>query len=191
MINKGNFIGRQALNRQYPKVFKNIHVKSLRLSAILYICSKSMIIMLSRLGFLLFVPIFLLSNNTVHAQATDYLRHRKAFDLCSYHLECSDCHECGKQRYIVKIKNNVDKKIKSISYVFYSDVFNKVLTKEAKLKGDLLDNNTIGVFYICIPEPTHWAISKIVYVDGTEASFIVKDRLSNFIQEPDECDCND
>ena len=147
--------------------------------------------MLSRLKTLLLIPLFLMGNSALHAQAIDYLRHRKAFDLCSYHLECSDCKECGKQRYIVKIKNNVDKKIKSISYVFYSDVYNKILTKQAQLKGDLLDGNEIGLLYVCIPNGTHWAISKIVYTDDSEVSFVVKDRLDNFIQEPDECDCND
>ena len=147
--------------------------------------------MLSRLKILLFLPLFFMGKSLVHAQATDYLKHRKAFDLCSFHRECSDCHECRKQRYVVKIKNNVDKKIKSISYVFYSDVYNKILTKEAKLKGDLLDNLEIGLFYVCVPIGDHWAISKIVYTDGTENNYVVKDRLENFVQEPDECDCND
>jgi hypothetical protein len=148
--------------------------------------------MLSRLRILFLIPLFLLSNIGSHAQeAKDYLRHRKDFDLCSYHRECSDCYNCGKQRYIVKIKNNVDKKIKEVSYVFYSDVFNKVITKKAQLKGDLLDNNEIGLLYVCIPDKDHWAISQIVYTDDTKVSFVVKDRLERFMQEPDECDCND
>ena len=146
--------------------------------------------MSSRLKILLFVPLFLLGSSALHAQATDYLKHRKVFDLCSFNRECSDCYTCGKQRYVVKIKNNVDKKIKSISYVFYSSVYNKILTKEAQLKGDLLDNLSIGLFYICIPDGNHWAISKIVYTDGSENNYIVKDRLEIFVQEPDECDCN-
>ena len=147
--------------------------------------------MSSRLKILLFVPLFLLSYSTVHAQAVDYFKHRKAFDLCSFHRECSDCFSCGKQRYIVKIKNNVDKKIKGISYVFYSGVYNKVLTKQAQLKGDLLDNLSIGLFYICIPDGNHWAISEITYTDSSKNSYVVNDRLDTFVQEPDECECND
>jgi hypothetical protein len=138
--------------------------------------------------------LFALTATAVRAQdnkENDYLRHRKSFDLCSFHRQCSDCYSCGKQRLQVKIKNNTDKKIKAISYKFYSEVFNKIITKEAQLKGDLIDNQEIGLLYICVPNGDHWAISKIVYTDGSEAKFVVHDRLENFVQEPDECDCND
>ena len=36
----------------------------------------------------------------------------------------------------MKIENRMEKKIKSVSYAFYSDVYNKILTKEAKITGD-------------------------------------------------------
>lgn len=154
--------------------------------------TKSIMNMLLRIKVLLFVPLFLLSNAVLHAQdKQDYFKHRKTFDLCSFHRECSDCYSCGKQRYIVKVKNNTDKKIKKISYVFYSDVYNRILTKEAQLKGDVIDKQDIGLLYICVPEGSHWAISEIVYTDDSKADFVVHDRMENFIQEPDECDCND
>ena len=149
--------------------------------------------MSSRLRYLLFVPLFLLSFSAVKAQDYDYLKHSKIFNLCSFKRQCSQCYTCDQERYIVKIKNNVDKKITGVSYKFYSEVFNKVLTKEAKVEGKRIDNNQIGLLYICIPrgESTHWIISEIEYADGSKNSFTLKDRLGNFIQEPDECDCND
>ncbi len=147
--------------------------------------------MSSRLRIVLFVPLFLLCTLGARAQAIDYLKHRKQFDLCSFKQECYDCNFCGKQRILVKIKNNVDKKIKKISYVFYSDVYNKVITKEAKIKGDMIDGSELGLLYVCVQDKRHWAISEIVYTDDTKVNYVVNERLENFLQEPDECECND
>jgi hypothetical protein len=147
--------------------------------------------MLSRLTLLLFVPLFFLSGSSVFAQQTDYLKHGKIFNLCSYKRDCSNCHGCGKQRYIVKLKNNLNKDIKSVSFVFYSDVFNKVLTKDAKIQGDVIKALGVGQLYVCIPEGEHWAISQIIYEDDSANNFVVNERLRYFIQEPDECDCTD
>lgn len=147
---------------------------------------------LSRLKVLFFLPLLVLGKPALRAQElkdNDYLRHTKIFCLCSFDRECSGCYDCGKQKYWVKIKNKSDKKIKQISYVFYSDVFNRVLTKEAKLDG-VIDPNTTGRLYICVPNGKHWAISEIVYNDDTKVNFVVYDRLEKFDQEPDECDCN-
>jgi len=149
--------------------------------------------MLSRLKILLFVPLFLLGKPALFAQElqdNDYLRHTKVFYLCGYEKECSACYDCNKQKYWVKIKNRTDKKIKKISYVFYSEVFNRVLTKEAKMDGDVIDPNTVGRLYICVPNGKHWAISELVYADESSSKFVVKDRLESFEQEPDECECN-
>ena len=149
--------------------------------------------MLSRLRILLFLPLFLLGKPALHAQEiadNDYLRHTKVFYLCGFEKECSACYDCGKQKYWVKIKNRADKKIKKISYVFYSDVFNRVLTKEATIDGTVIDPGSIGRLYVCIPNGKHWAISEIVYADDTNVKFVVKDRLDSFDQEADECDCN-
>ena len=147
--------------------------------------------MLSRLGILLFVPLFLLSFTGVRAQDMDYLRHGKIFNLCGYKKECSQCYECAKRRYIVRILNKENKTIKKVSYKFYSDVYNKIMTKEATVKGDKIEPKQIGLLYVCVPNGDHWAISEIVYTDGTSYSFVVHDRLENFQQEADECDCND
>ena len=148
--------------------------------------------MLSRLKILFFLPLFLLGKPALFAQElqdNDYLRHTKVFYLCAFERECSGCFDCGKQKYWVKIKNRAGKKIKKVSYVFYSDVFNRVLTKEAKMNGPI-DPQTTGRLYVCIPDGKHWAISEIVYDDDTNVKFVVKDRLSSFEQEPDECECN-
>jgi len=147
--------------------------------------------MLSKLKFLLFISVFCIGTSSVRAQSNDYLRHRKIFDLCSFKRECSNCYECGKQRYIVKINNKETKAIKKISYSFYSDVYNKILTKEATIKGDRIDPKQIGIFHICVPMGDHWAITEIVYADESAYKFIVRERMENFLQEPDECDCND
>jgi hypothetical protein len=149
--------------------------------------------MLSRLRILLFVPLFLLARPAVHAQElaeNDYLRHTKVFYLCGFEKECSACYDCGKQKYWVKIKNRADKKITKVSYVFYSDVFNRVLTKDAKMDGDAIDAGSTGRLFICVPDGKHWAISEIGYSDDTKVKFVVKDRLEKFDQEADECDCN-
>ena len=145
--------------------------------------------MLSRLKVLFLLPLFLFGKTTTHAQDNDYLRHNKFFYLCSYQRECSNCYDCGKQKYSVKIKNNTDKKIKKVSYVFFSDVYNRILTKEAKMDGNI-DPKSTGRLYVCIPNGKHWAKTELVYEDDTNTTFVVKDRLDNFEQEPDECDCN-
>lgn len=152
--------------------------------------------MLSRLKFLLFVPLFLLSIASANAQDIDYLKHGKTFDLCSFKKQCSECYTCTENRYMVKIKNKGDKKIKSVSYKFYSEVFNRVIEKEAKVQGNEIDPGQVGLFYICVPQGNHWVISKLVYIapsfgDDIEVNFVLHDRLESFIQEPDECECND
>jgi hypothetical protein len=147
--------------------------------------------MLSRLGRFLVVSLFFLSFSRLHAQDIDYLRHNKIFYVCSIKRECTDCYSCGKQRFLVKIKNNSDKKVKSISYQFYSEVYNKVLTKEAKVEGKVIDPHSVGQLYVCVPIGLHWIISKIIYSDESSQAFVLHDRMENFIQEPDECDCND
>ena len=147
--------------------------------------------MLSRLRSFLFVTLFVLTTAAAYAGDNDYLRHTKAFYLCSFKKECSDCYSCGKQRYTVKIQNRVEKRIKSISYTFYSAVYNKILTKEAKIEGDVIDSRAIGLMHICVPDGQHWIISDISYADGTSEAYVLHERLENFMQEPDECDCND
>ncbi len=147
--------------------------------------------MLSRLKVSLLVPALLIGLSGLRAQETDYLKHRKSFDLCGFKKECEHCYSCEKQRYIVKINNKEDKKITRITYSFYSDVFNKVLTKEADIKGKKIDPKSIGLFYICVPVGNHWAVRDIEYGDESKASFVVKERMNSFLQEADECDCND
>ncbi len=127
----------------------------------------------------------------MYAGDNDFLRHTKFFYICSFKRECTNCNSCSKQRYQVKIQNRLDKKIKSISYAFYSDVYNEILTKEAKILGDRIDPRAIGLFYICVPDGRHWTITKIEYTDDTSENFKLNERMENFIQEPDECDCND
>ena len=133
---------------------------------------------------------FLVSASTSNAQSMDYLRHNKIFNLCSYERECSGCYDCEFQKYTVKIKNLVDKKIKKVSYVYYSEARNKVITKEGVIIGGLIDFKQIGHINMCLPDGKHWAISEIVYDDDSKQAFVVKDRLATFYQEPDECDCN-
>lgn len=147
--------------------------------------------MLLRIAFLLFASFVLSASTGASAQEVDYLRHNKFFYLCSFKRECSHCYDCGKQRYQMRIKNRTEKRITGISYVFYSDVYNKVLTKEAKIQGDVISKNRIGMAYICVPEGLHWAISRLDFEDGSSQAFVVKERLQLFMQEPDECDCNE
>lgn len=147
--------------------------------------------MLSRLGILLFVPLFLLTGFSLSAQEKDYWRHNKEYYLCSFKRDCSHCYDCGKQRYTVKIQNRTEKTMLKVYYVYYSSVYNRVLEKEAVLKGDKLEKKQIGLLNICVPDGLHWAITKISYDDGSTDSYVIKERLENFIQEPDECDCND
>ncbi len=92
---------------------------------------------------------------------------------------------------MVKIENRLDKKIKSISYCFYSDVYNKLITKEAKIEGDRIDPHSVGQMHICVPNGLHWTITEVDYTDDSSENFKLGDRLENFNQEPDECDCND
>jgi len=94
------------------------------------------------------------------------------------------------QKYDVRIKNLVDKKIKKVSYVYYSSSRNKVVTKDATIVGSVIDHKQVGVLNMCLPNGQHWAISEIVYEDDSKNSFVVKDRMEEFIQEADECDCN-
>jgi hypothetical protein len=138
----------------------------------------------------LLVVLLFLSFTSLHAQDVDYLRHGKIFCLCSYKRICSDCWECSRERYELKYHNKTDKKIKKISYKFYSSVYNKVLEKEAKIEGDVIDRNHIASVYICVPMGEHWIISEIVYSDDSKNTFSLSERLENFIQEPDECECN-
>jgi len=146
--------------------------------------------MLYSRGFLLLVCLFLLGP-AVHAQDMDYLKHRKVFDLCSMKRQCFDCNSCGEERYLVKIKNSADRKITQVFYKFYSQPFNRILEKEAKIEGNKIDAKQTGLLYVCVLDGRHWIISRIVYDDGSSQSFIVHERLENFLQEPDECDCND
>lgn len=147
--------------------------------------------MLSRFSVFLLVSVLLFGNSASYAGDNDYLRHTKIFYLCSFHKECTDCNNCNKDRFLVKIQNRMDKKIKTVTYSFYSTVFNKILTKDAKIEGDRIDPQAIGRLYICVPEGLHWVISGITYTDGSTETFTLHDRMENFIQEPDECDCND
>lgn len=144
-----------------------------------------------RFRFVLFLSLFLVVASALSAQDMDYLKHRKSFDICSIKRQCSDCNSCGQERYIVKIQNKTDKKIVGIYYKFYSPVFNKILEKEAKIEGNKLNGKEIGLVYVCVLDGTHWIFSKIEYSDETSTTFTLHDRMENFLQEADECDCND
>lgn len=124
------------------------------------------------------------------AQSMDYLRHNKIFYLCDFKKDCSGCYDCNMQKYTVRIKNRQERQITSVSYVYYSRTYNKILTKQARIIGDVIDYNQVGVLNMCLPDGLHWAISEIAYDDGSKESFVVKDRLTDFEQEADECDCN-
>jgi hypothetical protein len=147
--------------------------------------------MASRLKVLLFLSLFLLGNAALHAQDIDYLKHRKTFDLCSIKKDCNHCFECSKERFLIKVKDNSNKKIVSVFYKFYSPVYNRVLEKEAKIIGGKIEKMQTGLFYVCVIDVRHWFISKIVYDDESSTSFVLHERMENFLQEPDECDCND
>ncbi len=146
--------------------------------------------MVGRLTLLLFVPIFLFCSSTLFAGDNNYFQHKKIFYLCSIKKECFYCESCSKEMYKVKIKNNVDKKIKSIYYQYYSPLYKKVVTKEAVIEGDQIDNQAIANIFICVQNRFHWAISKIVYIDNSEETFLVDGPLKHFHQDADECDCN-
>jgi len=147
--------------------------------------------MLSRLKFLLFVPLLFISMAGLRAQSQDYLKHRKVFDVCSIKKQCRECYTCEQQRYVVKIKNNEDKKITSVSYKFYSTVFNSTIEKDAKIEGNLILPQEVGYLYVCAPSGDHWIISNIIYEDGSSEAFSLKDPLAEFLQDADDCDCND
>ena len=146
--------------------------------------------MAGRLSLLLFIPLFLLASICVSGEDYSYNIHKKYFNLCSYKKECVDCESCTRELYKVKIKNTTDKKIKSIYYQYYSPLYDKVVTKEAVIEGDQIDKNDIGHLFICVKNSVHWAISKIVYEDHSDVSFVVDGPLRSYIQEPDECPCN-
>ena len=144
-----------------------------------------------RMRLLLLLCVSFVLSARAGAQSMDYLRHTKTFYLCDFHRECSGCYDCDRQKFTVKIKNLVDKKIKKVSYVYYSDIHNKIVTKEAVIIGSVIDYKQIGFLNLCLNNDQHWAISEIVYEDDSKVSFVVKDRLDSFIQEADECDCNE
>jgi hypothetical protein len=152
--------------------------------------SKQQTNMLTRMRILFLLCLSFSAAGKVNAQSIDYLRHNKIFNLCAFERECSGCYDCDKQKFKVKIKNLVDKKIKSVSYVYFSDAKNKIVTKEGVIIGGVIDYKQVAIINMCLPNGQHWAISEIVYEDDSKTSFVVKDRLDNFIQEPDECDCN-
>ena len=144
-----------------------------------------------RFTLLVVLSFLFIGGSKLQAQEFDYLKHGKVFNLCSFKKECTNCNTCSKQRYQVKIRNNMSKGIKSVSYVFYSEVFNKVITKEAKVVGDLISGKSVGNLFVCVQDGEHWAISKIIYDDDSAITFVVHERLNLFVQEPDECDCNE
>lgn len=121
---------------------------------------------------------------------TDYLKHNKYFWICTFKRQCSNCYDCGAQRLIVKIKNRVDKRILDVKYVYYSEAYNQVMTKSAKLEGKQIEALNTGTFYVCVPTDRHWAISEISYDDGTKQKFYLNERLESWFQEPDECECS-
>lgn len=147
--------------------------------------------MLVRMRILLFLCVSIMCSVKAGAQSIDYIRHTKTFFLCDFQRECSGCYDCDRQKYTVKIKNLVDKKIKKVSYVYFSSIHNKIVTKEAVIIGTVIDHNQVGFLNMCLNNDRHWAISEIVYEDDSKISFVVKDRLDTYIQEPDECDCNE
>ena len=143
-----------------------------------------------RIGILLLLSGLFFSHTQLSAQSMDYLRHNKTFNLCSYERECSGCYDCNMQRYNVKVKNLVDKNIKQVTYQYFSETRRKVLTKVAVINNGKIEYNQIGYLTMCLPNGLHWAITEILYEDDNKVTFEVKERLDQFLQEPDECDCN-
>src|ERR1043165_9517781 len=123
--------------------------------------------MLVRMRILLFLCMSVVCSVKAGAQSMDYLRHNKTFFLCDFKRECSGCYDCDRQKFTVKIKNLVDKKIKRVSYVYFSDVHNKVVTKDAVIIGGVIDYKQIGFLNMCLNNDQHWAISEIEYEDDT------------------------
>jgi thioredoxin-related protein len=72
-----------------------------------------------RLKFLFFVPLFIILSSSAMAEDNNYFNHTKYFFLCSYTRQCSYCESCNKEFYKVKIQNNLDKRIKSVTYKYY------------------------------------------------------------------------
>ena len=147
--------------------------------------------MSSRISYLIIALLFVLSNTNVQAQDNDYLKHRKFFDICSIKKQCRECYTCEQNRYLVKLNNKDSKNITHVYYKFYSPVYNKIIEKEAKISGDKIEGKKIGQVYVCVINGTHWIFSRIGYADGSEVKFTLHDRMESFLQEPDECDCND
>ena len=143
-----------------------------------------------RIGLLLLLSGLFFSHTQLSAQSMDYLRHNKTFNLCSYERECSGCYDCNMQRYKVKVKNLVDKNIKQVTYQYFSETRRKVSTKVAVINNGKIEFNQIGYLTMCLPNGLHWAITEILYEDDSKATFEVKERLDQFLQEADECDCN-
>lgn len=146
--------------------------------------------MTARIKVLLFVLVSFCCTSPTFAGDNNYFAHTKYFYLCSFTKQCSYCESCSKEMYKVKIKNRLDKKIKAIHYQYYSSLNDKVLTREAVIEGDLIDNQQLGYIYICVNNKRHWAISEIVYDDNSSEKFLVDGPLRSYHQEPDECDCN-
>ena len=140
---------------------------------------------------LLFVVLFSVVSSGLLAQDNDYLKHRKFFDICTIKKQCSGCYSCGQERYIVKILNKSDKKINGVFIKFYSPVFNKIVEKEFIIQGKKIDPKSTGIVYACVLDVRHWIFSKIVYTDESSVTFKLNERMENYLQEPDECDCNE
>ena len=139
----------------------------------------------SRFAFFLLAA-SLLCGRSGFAQDNDYLKHGKIFKCYDFKKTCEGCYTCEDNRYQVKIKNLSDKTIKSIRYKIYSDVYNKIETKEAKIEGNIISSMGSGIIYICVAEIKHWNISEITYNDNTTSTFIVQGGLEQFLQEADE-----
>ena len=144
-----------------------------------------------RLKLLFFVALLFVCRTGVSAQDVDYLKHGKIFNYCSFKLNCDACYTCENNRYEIKIRNNENRKIKTVRYKYYSSVYNRIETKTAKIEGDVISEKQNVIVYICIPNINHWAISEIVYDDNSSVTFTVHGHLQDFMQEPDECDCDE
>jgi len=146
--------------------------------------------MLANLRYFLLIALFCTLLPELRAQDHSYFSHKKYFYLCSFKKQCTGCESCTRDIYKVRIKNNSDKKIKSVFYTFYSPVNQHEMTREAVIEGDMVDAGHEGILYLCINSPIHWAITRIVYADDSQQDFLVDGPISKFHQEADECDCN-
>jgi hypothetical protein len=167
----------------------------------IYLCSAHRALVLNRFKpsdmtvrlrslFVLVFTVLFSSASYAQNEPMDYLRHMKYFNLCSMKKECSNCYSCSAQKVRLKIKNMSDKEVTHITYTYYSDVYKHLMVKEALLEGYQIDGNQTGFVYVCVPDSKHWAISELVYADGSNVRFEVKDDIRYFLQEADECDCN-